>query len=79
MKTRLVSTCLCGRTHVQPCDPANMWDVMAAAETLAALSWGHDAQGRRLCPDCREANGIPYNPGPELPPPAQGDVFEGAA
>lgn len=63
------ATCVCGQTsEPQSVSLENGWSLMALAADLAAEGWGHDEHGRRLCPDCREAAGVPYNPGYELPP-----------
>lgn len=73
MRTVFVATCICGRQREpQAVDPQNGWDLLAAATDLAAEGWGHDpVKGFRLCPDCREGAGVPYNPGAELAPSAQ--------
>ena len=67
-----VATCVCGRQREpQPVDPENGWSLLAVAQDVAADGWGHDERGRRLCPDCREGAGVPYNLGAELAPAAQ--------
>jgi len=68
-----VATCRCGtQREPQPVDPENGWSLLAVACDLAAEGWRHDPEkGFRLCPDCGDAAGIPYNPGVELPPGAQ--------
>lgn len=74
MSGLLICTCSCGCSRApQEVDPANMWSLVAVMGDVAADGWGQDAQGRRLCPDCREAAGIAYNCGFEGP--AEGDLF----
>lgn len=53
---------------------------MAVALDVAAEGWTHDpVKGFRLCPDCGDAAGVPYNPGFEPVPSAQECLpFDGA-
>lgn len=63
------ATCVCGRTRApQPVDLHNAWSLLAVAADAAAEGWRHDAQGRRLCPDCGDEAGIPCEPMFVAPP-----------
>ena len=53
MSVALICTCDCGRQHVsREFDLGSAWVMLAIVDEIAAAGWGHDARGRRRCPEC---------------------------